>query len=260
MTTGEPEPPHLAPPPDLPSYMIVPTPDRPDPPPAPQPALAYGEAGAGIDGDIDTQPISVPRHRHRASDPRAGDLPSTADRSLTALLAAVVVAALVLAGGVLIWLTHNPFGSRSTAQAPASQQTLLALLTDTHQHVLAGAVLAVGPAGGVSVMVPSTLVLDLTGGAQTSLADALSNSSDPPAALMARDLGLPIDGSWMLTTVGLSDLVDVVGGITVASGTAAGWSPRSTSRRSPEPRPRPWPPRWLPVNRRTTDWPASPPC
>ena len=131
MTTGEPEPPHLAPPPDLPSYMIVPTPDRPDPRPPPEPALAHREAGAEPDGDTETQTISMPRHRHRASDPRAGDLPSPADRSLTALLAAVVVAVLVLAGGILIWLTHNPFASRSTVQAPVTQQTLLALLTWT---------------------------------------------------------------------------------------------------------------------------------
>ena len=46
--------------------------------------------------------------------------------------------------------------------------------------------------------------------------------SDFSAAILARDLGVPIDGSWTLTTAGLADLVDVVGGITVARGTTSG--------------------------------------
>ena len=216
VTAGEPEVPRPSAPMPEPPRPPFPSTDNPGPPDVVDQALTDHT------GDLDA--VAGPRPgaaRHRATDPRAGDLPTTADRSLTALLAGIVVV-LVLLGAALIWVAHNPFGSRAAAPAPPTQQTVLTLLTDTHQHVLAGALLGTGTTGGVCVMVPSTLVLDLPGGAQSELAEVLSNSSDAPAGLLGRGLGVPLDGSWMLTTDGLARLVDVVGGITIDAGAGGG--------------------------------------
>ncbi|MGN6242522.1 MAG: LCP family protein, partial [Motilibacteraceae bacterium] len=70
-------------------------------------------------------------------------------------------------------------------------------------------------AGGSVVLVPTRLLVDVTGAGTVPLAEAAARPAPAAANALTDVLGLRIDGTWSLPAAGLAALVDQVGGVDV---------------------------------------------
>ncbi|MGN6332803.1 MAG: LCP family protein [Motilibacteraceae bacterium] len=138
-------------------------------------------------------------------------------RLLVAAVAVAVVVLLVAGAGVL--LSRRPGAAVPAPAAAATGRVLLVQVVGPDGHGQLAALLGTsqGPAGtgGSVVLVPTRLLVDVTGAGTVPLADAAARP-DPAAAHALTDLlGLRIDGTWTLPVAGLAALVDRVGGVDV---------------------------------------------
>ncbi|HEU4675100.1 MAG TPA: LCP family protein [Motilibacteraceae bacterium] len=135
------------------------------------------------------------------------------------LLVAALAVVVLLAAGVGVLLSRGP-GAAPPATAPAATGRVLLVQVvgpDGHGQLAALLGTSQGPAGtgGSVVLVPTRLLVDVTGAGTVPLADAAARP-DPAAAHALTDLlGLRIDGTWTLPVAGLAALVDRVGGVDV---------------------------------------------
>jgi hypothetical protein len=130
-------------------------------------------------------------------------------------VAGVIVVAATLSG-VVSWLANRP-GHPGTGTATGQadvQRTALLLLRDRDQ-VVAAALLAVSQRDGVAVLIPPGLTLEVPGTGRQTLDAAYAGRPTAPAKALADALRVRVDGTWVLSTAGLSALVDSVGGVTV---------------------------------------------
>lgn len=130
----------------------------------------------------------------------------------------VPAAAAVVAGLVLTVLALTRGGTEEPPDVvtgpPASTAT--ALLTLEQEGRLTGAsVLSVGEQETAALLVPSRLVVDVAGGGRVPLAESVAVSDDAPGNAVADALDLRVDGTWVLTAEGMSQLVDDLGGVDV---------------------------------------------
>jgi hypothetical protein len=153
--------------------------------------------------------------RHHAPGAWSAEMPVRTDRTLTALLAGVLVAVVGAVTAVTWILLQRDWQRAPSAGQSRPQQTLLVLLTDERRSVLGTAVLGTGTTGADAVLAPSGLQLDVPGQGRTSLTKALSASTGAPAEALSNALGVRIDGTWVLSTAGMRSLVDSLGGVAV---------------------------------------------
>ena len=156
------------------------------------------------------RPVATPRHRSAGS---SGAEPTPhADKILAAWLAGVL--ALMLGTGAgLAWIALAII-PRSTA--PPATRTALAVVTDSHGRMVAGALLAVDSRGADCLLLPGDLTVDVPGEGRTSLAAAVSRSGGTAAAGLAQAVGVRVDGTWVIGEQELAELVEAVGGVQIA--------------------------------------------
>jgi hypothetical protein len=135
------------------------------------------------------------------------------------VLAAALAVVVLLAAGAGVLLSRRPGAVAPAAAAAATGRVLLVQVVGADGHGQLAALLGTsqGPAGtgGSVVLVPTRLLVDVTGAGTVPLSDAASRP-DPAAAHALTDLlGLRIDGTWTLPVAGLAALVDQVGGVDV---------------------------------------------
>lgn len=178
--------------------------DRPAPSTTEQPAGPEPSAPGPLPSAPDVVPGAAARPRRRR-----GRL----------LVAALALVAMVAAGaGVL--LSRGPHAPGAAPAAAPSDRVLLVQVVGPDGHGQLAALLGTsqGPTGtgGSVVLVPTRLLVDVTGAGTVPLADA-AGRPDPAAAHALTDLlGLRVDGTWTLPVAGLAALVDQVGGVDVS--------------------------------------------
>jgi hypothetical protein len=204
-------------------------PSSPQPPGPAEPTWEITLAGA--DGEDATEdPEGVPRRRRGLPRHCVGDVDEEfappADWRLQAWLAGVVAAvvAIVTATG---WLVSAMPGAGSDVPPPpaatrppeppaaAESRNVVFVLTDGGGATVAAAVMGADSERATCLMAPRRLVLDVRGSGPTPLSSAFAASDAKAAAAVADTLGLRVDGAWRLSSKGLSDLVDSVGGVDV---------------------------------------------
>ncbi|HZI95971.1 MAG TPA: LCP family protein [Actinomycetales bacterium] len=126
-----------------------------------------------------------------------------------AALVAVLVVALVLLGG------DGDSGDTAPDVVPAAQQTVLVTVVDAAGDVVGAALVASGDEGVAALLVPSRLLVDVAGAGRVPLRDALDIGDGGPGQAVSDALQVRVDGTWILTTAGLAQLVDALGGVTV---------------------------------------------
>lgn len=189
------------------------------PPPGPpgpvvRPPVATRRPG---DSGPDTSPVPVVRVR-----PGADVTPLVVDRARTAnrpagrvwVATATVLAVLLL---VTLALVLRDDGAATDGSAPVgagAQRTLMITLVDG-SDVTAAALLATDEEATASLLLPSLLLVDVPAGGRVALRDALDTGDDAPAQAVGDALGVRVDGTWVLATAGLAQLVDGVGGVVV---------------------------------------------
>ena len=190
---------------------------------------------AGADGD---EPAEEPAGERRRGLPRhcAGDVDEEfappADWRLQAWLAGVVAAvvAIVTATGWLVTTLPGaggdvppPAATRSPAPLAAPEgRNVVFVLTDGGGATVAAAVMGADSKRATCLMAPRRLVLDVRGSGPTPLSSAFAASDARAAAAVGDTLGVRVDGAWRLSSKGLSDLVDSVGGVDVDSDVKVG--------------------------------------
>ena len=159
--------------------------------------------------------VTVTAARHHAPRPPRTDLAAARDRSLAIFLACVVVLALAVGGGVA-YLAHGRHDARHVTVPTVSVQHTVFTQLSGPQGLAAAAILAVGDhVDGVSVLVPRQLILDSAASGPQPLYEVFARTPTGPAQALSDALGVRLDGSWTLTTSGLSALVDALGGVRV---------------------------------------------
>ncbi len=127
-----------------------------------------------------------------------------------------VVAALVLVVPVL-------FGDDDVAPSPTpparTQQTMVMMLAGEYSSSFASALMAADPAAddGSVVLVPSSLLVDGPSPEAIRFGSTV-RYPDPnaPAVALEDTLAVVIDATWRLSPMGLAQLVDAVGGVSVS--------------------------------------------
>lgn len=181
------------------------------------PAARDASSGTGREGP-DPRAVALrdgdPAPRHEARGILTG-VRRSRGRLLVATLALLVVAA--TAGVVVVQVLS---GRREQAppagrQVAAPQDTLLFAVEEEGKGLTSGAVIGVGSSGLGAVLVPGSLVLEVPGAGRSPLRGATAQGPDSAARALSDALRVRIDGTWTLTTSGLSALVDALGGIFV---------------------------------------------
>ena len=127
-----------------------------------------------------------------------------------AVLVLVVVAAVVVLGG-----SDDETPGAAPPVRPGDERSLLVTVADAAGDLTGTALLASGPEVTSALLVPSRLLVDVPSGGRVPLRDALDTGEQAPAQAVGDALEVRVDGTWVLTTAGLAQLVDVLGGVVV---------------------------------------------
>lgn len=125
---------------------------------------------------------------------------------------------MALAAAVAVVTTLSQRGEQdetvATATVDATQRTVLVSVEDS--GVVTGAsLLGVDSVSASALVVPSGLIVPADDGSDVPLADSAAAGDAAPAAAVSRALDVRVDGGWLLTSTGLAQLVDAVGGVVV---------------------------------------------
>jgi len=128
-----------------------------------------------------------------------------------------VVAGIVAVALVAIWLMgrSDDGGSDGTDGQPATQRTLVLALASEDRDVVGAALLGTDGEQSSALLVPSKLLVDVAGGGRVPVAGSLATSDAAPGQALEDLLDVRVDGTWVLTTDGLAQLVDGLGGVVV---------------------------------------------
>jgi hypothetical protein len=228
-----------APPVSAPPVIAVPVAPAPPSAPAPQAPVHSAPPVAGAGAAVQS-PMIVPSSGGlpggatfapdvSLDDDATGTDPSNGDGGLpprrprwtrrTMLVTGAVVLALLALVGIKI-LSGRSLAPAGPAPAAAArpQSTLVIQVLDGSGRAAGTALLGhdAKGAGGVGLLIPSSLVVNVAGVGSSSIADAASISSEEGTAVAVGDtLGVLVDGTWTLTPAAFGALVDSVGGVSV---------------------------------------------
>lgn len=181
-----------------------------------------GEDGAPDDGapDDGAREDRALRTGERYPAPHAQIVPSTPDRRRPRWLVPVLaglVALVVLAVAAVAVLRPDDAAVPDAAPTatPATDRSLLLGVVDGAGDLTGTALLAAGADQTSALLVPSRLLVDVPSGGRVALRDALDTGDTAPAQAVGDALEVRVDGTWVLTTTGLAQLVDALGGVVV---------------------------------------------
>ena len=223
-------------PPPVPS--ITPAPSRPPTPTRPKSRrpVVRPPASARRADEPSTGPIpvvrveaSTARQRQAARDAaREAARPQPADRPARSVvpqkpvrpqprwvwLLALVAVGVVAVVAVLAWQAREPEGSAQQGPTGAASQRTLAMgLTDDAGKVSGAALLGTDGSTSSALLIPSRLLVDVAGGGRVPVADSLTTGDAALGQSVEDALDVRVDGTWVLSSDGLRDLVDELGGI-----------------------------------------------
>lgn len=176
-----------------------------------------GARGDGARGD------GALRTGERYPAPHAQIVPSTPDRRRPRWLVPVLaglVALVVLAVAAVAVLRPDDAAvpdaaPTATPATPATDRSLLLGIVDGAGDLTGTALLAAGADQTSALLVSSRLLVDVPSGGRVALRDALDTGDTAPAQAVGDALEVRVDGTWVLTTTGLAQLVDALGGVVV---------------------------------------------
>ncbi|MGH8969005.1 MAG: LCP family protein [Actinomycetes bacterium] len=171
------------------------------------PAAPAGSAGA-VAGR------TVTARRDRAAERAARRRESRRRQLQVAVLVVAVLA--VVGGGALLLSLRGGDDETDAATAPVKQETLLVQVAGADGTAAATALLGVtaGQPRAAAILVPSRLIVDVAGSGTVPFGETLTLADEKASADALTDLlGVRVDGRWVLSTAGLTALVDAVDGV-----------------------------------------------
>ncbi|WP_461024640.1 LCP family protein, partial [Thalassiella azotivora] len=97
----------------------------------------------------------------------------------------------------------------------ATQRTFVMALTDPASGVVGAALVGTDGRTTSALLMPSRLLVDVAGGGRVPLGDALATGDAAVGQSVEDALDVRVDGTWVLTTDGLQELVNALGGVAV---------------------------------------------
>jgi hypothetical protein len=134
------------------------------------------------------------------------------------LVPALVVAVTTLLVAVVAVLGDEPADEPDTTTPTAGAGTdssLLVTVVDGAGDLTGAALLASGSDETSALLVPSRLLVDVASGGRVPLRDALDTGDQAPAQAVGDALEVRVDATWVLTSGGLAQLVEALGGVVV---------------------------------------------